>query len=266
MAQEANVSLNHHKTRHHLRNTLPRNHHITLSESDITLPTPYKPGGTFIISNHRLRSRIINKITDPAGRWAGNTNKLCNDKLITCISIYQICKKPTPGEITARAQQIAWLHKTNQQLDPLHAYQIDLGQQIRGIQQKQSYILIAGDFNKQEGSTGLINMLQTEHDLVRLSCNSPQETHNQGKTCIDHALVSPALLNYINTSYYDEYPTTYYSDHRPIILSLNLLSKHPTPTADTLSTNRRLYSNNWKHVRKYLLVCKTLYKHSKILD
>jgi hypothetical protein len=72
LAQEANVDFKHKKTRTYIKRMLKQKYHITVSETPFRATTVKKPGGTFIITSTPLKSRITNKISDEAGRWAGN--------------------------------------------------------------------------------------------------------------------------------------------------------------------------------------------------
>jgi hypothetical protein len=51
---------------------LKQKYHVTVSETPFRATTVNKPGGTFVITGTPLKSRIVNKISDEAGQWAGN--------------------------------------------------------------------------------------------------------------------------------------------------------------------------------------------------
>jgi hypothetical protein len=59
---------------------LKNKYHITVSETPFRATTTTKPEGTFFITSTPIKSRIINKISDKAGRWAGNVLTLKNKK------------------------------------------------------------------------------------------------------------------------------------------------------------------------------------------
>jgi hypothetical protein len=72
LAQEANVDFKHKETRTYIERILKHKYHITVSETPYRATTVNKPGGTFVITSTPLKSRITNKISDEAGRRAGN--------------------------------------------------------------------------------------------------------------------------------------------------------------------------------------------------
>jgi hypothetical protein len=72
LAQEAKVDFKHKITRTYIERMLKNKYHITVSETPFRATTTTKPGGTFVITSTPIKSRIINKISDEAGRWAGN--------------------------------------------------------------------------------------------------------------------------------------------------------------------------------------------------
>jgi hypothetical protein len=79
-AQEANVDCKHKTTWTYFERMLKQKYHITVSETPFRSTTIIKPGGTFVITGTPLKSRIVNKISDEAGRWAGNVIILKNNK------------------------------------------------------------------------------------------------------------------------------------------------------------------------------------------
>ena len=117
LAQEANVSFRHQKIREYTRKHLSMDYHITSSETEYQFTNINKAGGTFVISNQKLKSHITDKIIDRAGRWAGNVYRFKHEMKFAMISLYHISNRQTPGETTARAQQVSWLLKNNRRID-----------------------------------------------------------------------------------------------------------------------------------------------------
>jgi Reverse transcriptase (RNA-dependent DNA polymerase) len=264
LAQEANVSFKHQRIHEYIRNNLSQGYHITSSESDHIFSNIAKPGGTFVISNQRMKSRIVKKIIDPAGRWAGNIYTIKNGTPLACISIYQIGHKQYPGETTSRAQQVSWLQRNQRNIDPLEAYQQDLYSVLQAIREEGTSIMVSGDFNEHDTSKGMLYFLQRMLGLVVLTNGTPTETHNRGKTCIDHTLVSHDLLTKIQSHEYKDYPKNFYSDHRPMAMYLKY--SHPQKYPLYSIQNRKLYSNNWKNSRLYILHRIKLFEHYKISE
>jgi hypothetical protein len=92
LAQEANVSFQHQQVQQYFRDTLKSGYHLTTSETEFWFKGCNKPGGTFVITNARLRFRILHTISDPAGRWAGNIYVFKGGFKAAFISFYQICQ------------------------------------------------------------------------------------------------------------------------------------------------------------------------------
>jgi hypothetical protein len=86
ISQEANVDFKHKTTQTYIERILKQKYHITVSETPFRATTVNKPGGTFFITGTPLKSRIANKISDEAGRWAGNIIIL--KKLKNCSDIH----------------------------------------------------------------------------------------------------------------------------------------------------------------------------------
>jgi hypothetical protein len=68
---------------------LKQKYHITVSETPFCATTITKPGGTFVSTGTPLMSRIVKKISNEAGQWAGNVITLKNNQKIALISTYQ---------------------------------------------------------------------------------------------------------------------------------------------------------------------------------
>jgi hypothetical protein len=66
LAQEANVDFKHKTTRTYIERMLKQKYHIMVSETPFRATTVNKPGGTFVITDTPLKSRIANKISDEA--------------------------------------------------------------------------------------------------------------------------------------------------------------------------------------------------------
>jgi hypothetical protein len=122
LAQEANVDFKDKKTRTYIERLLKQKYHITVSETPFRTTTVNKPGGTFVMTGTPLKSRITNKISDEAGRWAGNVIILKNNQKIALISTYQTVKYQSPGTTSINTQQTAWLASNNRLIDPINGY------------------------------------------------------------------------------------------------------------------------------------------------
>ena len=263
MAQEANVSFKHQQVKQHLRKISHSKYHFSVSETEFNFKKPTKPGGTFILTNKKLRSRITHKISDPAGRWAGNVYGFQSGEKIALISMYQICQWKNTGGITSRAQQVAWLCKNNRKVSPIDAHREDLIKLIDSLRQDSIDILLAGDFNEYDMNKGTLYAL-CNHGLIPINQGKPRESYQRGQTCIDHMFATPNLIHKIQEANYKQYPSEFDTDHRPMEVLLNLTHPATSIAHDSTNHERKLYSKNWKDVRKYVLNRLRLYKHYKI--
>jgi hypothetical protein len=76
------------------------------STSTISAEKFYKPGGTMIMAQGDLVGRITERGSDSMGRWSWIKLVGKNQRLVTLISAYQVCARPTNRTgITAYHQQ-----------------------------------------------------------------------------------------------------------------------------------------------------------------
>jgi hypothetical protein len=82
-------------------------HKIELGSSELQTVSTYKPGGTAIIAQGDVTGRITTfQANDRYGRWSYLHLQGKDDTVITYITAYQVCKKPTNLQgITAFHQQ-----------------------------------------------------------------------------------------------------------------------------------------------------------------
>ena len=82
---------------------------VVTATSRINTGSINKPGGTMLISNNDMTSKVTRRYNDPMGRWAATSYSCIQGKNLTVVSCYQVCDKkdtdPTKGETTAFKQQ-----------------------------------------------------------------------------------------------------------------------------------------------------------------
>jgi len=139
---------------------------------------------------------------------------------VALISTYQICQWKNTGGITSRAQQVAWLCKNNRQINPIAAHREDLFQLIDGLRNHNIEILLAGDFNEHDMNKGTLYEL-CRHGLIPINNVKPRESYQRGKTCLDHMFATSKLIQNIDDVKYNQYPSTFDTDHRPMEVTLN---------------------------------------------
>ena len=140
-----------------------------------------------------MRSRIIQRIQDQAGRWSGNIYQLKAGMKLALISLYQVVKHNTNGITSVHSQ--AWLHKCSWLEDPKTAMLRDLKETLQTLQRDNVMIIVGGDFNESNKNLGLHYMLATELGLQDIwDQQEAPETHRRGSQCIDHIYMSQEMM------------------------------------------------------------------------
>jgi exonuclease III len=79
---------------------------IIFGTTPLSFHSPYKPGGTFMVSAGDVSGRIVHQEKDKWGRWVSQTLQGRAGIKVTIISAYQVVGTTiTPGSITAASQQ-----------------------------------------------------------------------------------------------------------------------------------------------------------------
>ena len=83
---------------------------ITTSETNLSWDSIYKPGGTAISANNKLRSRKIKSGKDSHGfrRRSCLTLQGREGRMVTLISVYKVCKGPIDPTKTMTALTQQW--------------------------------------------------------------------------------------------------------------------------------------------------------------
>jgi hypothetical protein len=71
-----------------------KQHKLELGSSELNTVSTYKPGGTAISAQGNATGRIIFQASDKYGRWSYMDLQGKDDRIITYITVYQVCKKP----------------------------------------------------------------------------------------------------------------------------------------------------------------------------
>jgi hypothetical protein len=169
-------------------------------------------------------SRVIETGTDDLGRWSFIKLSGKNGKVITFITIYQVCKKPTIASnrdsCTAHSQQQSLLIQQNKSdPNPIKHFRQDLDRLLTACHNKQEQLVLFGDFNEVYGSdTSGISKLARKFELVDIMHQShagtDPATYARGKTRIDYILASLPVYHSVNACGYQPFNETFLSDHR----------------------------------------------------
>ena len=127
---------------------------LVIGTTPITVETPYKPGGTMILTVGSLMGRVVKQERDKWGRWATQEFTGRGHRRIILFSVYQpIVKSSQQGKITVTAQQSSLLCLEQDQVtNPRTAFRRDLHQALQSYQQEGALLIVIGDFNEQIGT------------------------------------------------------------------------------------------------------------------
>ena len=230
---------------------LKHKQHIVTAETKWIFESEKKPGGTFCITNNTMRHMITRKIIDHMGRWAGNVYQLQGIQ-IAIISIYQTVQTCHPGFTSIHAQQVAMLTNEDRDITPRQAFSIDLMELVQNLQKEGLEILIAGDFNAYITSSGILKELQDKCHLFRINDTTGIVSYRHGTKCLDHVFASHKLSEAVTKLHYEEYPSDYYSNHRPIFIQLDIKALQSSLKPPQEPKRRRLYSKDPENVKLYI--------------
>jgi hypothetical protein len=126
---------------------------VAFSSSSIPSNTQFKPGGTMLIAQGNLTSRILQQGADSFGRWSYFVLSGKHGRNIVIMSVYQVCQQQSTSAgrirtLTATAQQTSMLIQQGRHLTPRQAFIQDLTTFIKDQHQLGHGVLIAGDFNE----------------------------------------------------------------------------------------------------------------------
>ena len=118
-------------------------HAIQTATSSIPADKFYKPGGTFLMAQGDITGRIKEKGSDHMGRWSWIKFIGRNKRIITVISAYQVCVRPThaTGTTAFQQQQSLLQQKGVKKPSPGHYFYRDLNGMIRLCKTRQELII-----------------------------------------------------------------------------------------------------------------------------
>ena len=203
----------------------------TLNSSQEPAVHQYKPGGTGLLALGEIASRKEpqGQGSDPMGRWTYLHLHRHGRSPITIIAAYQVCPRPTNilGN-TAYHQQIRALSAQGRPTQhPRKAFISDLEDFILRLQAKGHDIILGGDFNEslEDRNSGILKLATTTNltdpFLQRFPHHPPFGTHIMGQRRIDIVLMTPGLLNSLQTIGYAPFQYAKYSDHRPLLMDFD---------------------------------------------
>lgn len=232
-AAEHNLDTNKFAVRKSLQDTARKtfkHHCIQTATSSTVAEKFYKPGGTMIMAQGDVVGRIKDRGSDPLGRWSWIKMVGKNHRIVTLISAYQVCAKPTNRTgTTAYHQQESILRQRGikkAKAKPRKYFQRDLNEFIRICKTHNESIILVGDFNEPMTERSSMARIAMTHGLVdilfqRNSHLSPPSTYARGTSCLDYALVSPDLVDAVQYCGYEPFQMRVQSDHRGLFIDFN---------------------------------------------
>ena len=235
-------------------------HRLAIGTTPIQFKTPFKPGGTMIMSIGSITGRLKKQLRDKWGRWAIHEYVGKNGRQLAIISAYQpIVKGGPPGKITVAAQQISLLLQTKTKVtNPRTAFRSDLTNVVLGYKTSQYDILLTGDFNEEfgadpDGMAKLATTCQLVDIMSSRNSSKPPATYARGTKRLDYALASTHVQESLIRSGYEPFNSRISTDHRGFYMDFsthNLFGSETQKLADR--SRRKLSTSNHKQVTAYI--------------
>jgi hypothetical protein len=237
--------------------------HITTSESDLTFPTEYKPGGTITAATGPWTTRITGRGTDPhgLGRWSYIKMQSKKKKLIIA-TIYR--PNETKGTKTVWTQQYLLLRtKGIMKPNPVKALYRDLDRQLEEWREDNCEIILMMDANEVPGTKpGDIGTVFAKHGLIdihlaRLSDDNEPSTYARGSRRIDYMYATQFVSTHTIRTGSPPFGTgSFQSDHRGLFADINIsailndtVSAIDSPSARLL--NSKVVQDRKKFIAEY---------------
>jgi hypothetical protein len=191
----------------------------------------YKPGGTMTSALGNTVSRVTKTGSDDLGRWTYIKLSGKEGKIITFITVYQVCKKPPVAadrdSCTAYSQQRA-LHIQHHKKDPspIKHFRKDLENFLQTCHSRKELLVLFGDFNEVYGSDSAgISKIARRFNLVDImhqyhSIPDPA-THARSRSRIDYPLASLEVYKAVDNCGYKPFNEHYLGDHRGYFIDFN---------------------------------------------
>jgi len=231
-----------------------------------------QPGGTAISVRNKWATRYLSQGADAMGRWSYITLTGKGITKITFIVAYRVCDGPNVAPITSktiRAQQ-DWMFNTTGKagVDLRKQCISDLTQVVNAFHQDGHDVVVCMDANEGISSvnSGIANLLRdtglNDVHAHLLDSTTLPPTHQRGSEKIDYVLVSPRLLEAVDSCSILGLNDGYISDHRALVVDFdpkllfgNQTSNLVQPAQRLLtSTNPRAVHTYTEHIRKHVRI------------
>eukprot|EP00980_Cylindrotheca_fusiformis_P016561 scaffold4965_cov87-Cylindrotheca_fusiformis.AAC.3 len=134
---------------------------LTPANSQVDCQSLFKPGGVLSVTTDEFVGRIVDKGSDHMGRWSYVKYAGKAGKIITVVTAYQVCIRPTNAVgNTAFHQQVQQIATEAQQADstiptpqPRLRFRMDLIRFLHELKRSGESIILMGDFNEDIGDS-----------------------------------------------------------------------------------------------------------------
>ena len=261
--QEHNVDTTQAKLRHIVFDTASQHwerHRLVIGTSPIPFTTPFKPGGTMVMTVGSLTGRLCKQEKDKWGRWSSQVYQGQAGRKVAVISAYQPITKGGPaGKITVAAQHTSLLLQSDDKVtNPRVAFRRDLTTWLKAYRTAGYEILLVGDFNeplgiepdgmsKIAGDFNLMDVMASRHS------SDPPATYARGSRRLDYALASETVVQALSRAGYDPFNHCIATDHRGYYMDFHTDMLFGSDTQTLAARARReLSSKIHKQVTAYI--------------
>ena len=229
---ETNLAWNNPKVRRkykeRIKQVWPISNVITAASPEIP-ETPYQPGGVSLIIQGGWSGHTTENHSDTMGRWASTTLKGREGRKVALIVAYRVCQQNVNPERDQTAYMQQWRtlrSRNNNDPNPRQQCLQDLKTLVRQYHQQDTPVILMWDANEPTTTksmqeflvdTNLVDIFEAAYDSDDLPA-----TCRRGSQKIDHVMVSPDLIPYIQRQGIE---TTGYgipSDHRALYCDIEL--------------------------------------------
>ena len=242
---------------------------LQIASTPVTSRTSFKPGGVLSLIQGSQRGRILDRGTDPLGRWTYTKLRRNQGPPITIIVTYQVVdvdpmhSGPTTYATQLYAQYVQQDWPFPHKLRYHHTE--DLVKLIQIFQQQGELIILAGDLNEELGlhTAGMTRLLQDCHlvDPIRhMHGHHTFSTYQRGTKVLDYILVDPSILSHVKAAGYEPFGNHILSDHRGVYIDLDtsrifgstILPLQPIQLRDLSTKRSHQIAPYFQHKKKYL--------------
>ena len=181
-----------------------------------------------ILAQGDVVGRKNEKGSDSLGRWTWIKLVGCNQKIITLISAYQVCVRPTKktGTTAYHQQESLLRQKGARKAKPRKFFHRDLNEFVRLCKTRNESIILVGDFNEPMTERSSTARIASNHGLVDIlfqkNSHLPEpKTYVRGSTRIDYALLTPDLTEAVKRCGYEPFQKRIKSDHRGLFIDFD---------------------------------------------